>query len=303
MKKSLSLLTAGFLSLGIALTSCSGDEITADAYGNFEASEIMVSAKSSGTILQLQLEKGESLTADTQVGLIDTTHLDLQRAQLLARKEALSAKTDEIDAQIEVLRVKKKYTDINLERIHNLVKEDAATLQQYDNLKAESEIAAKQIQQSQVSRKSVFNEVAVLQKQIDAVNQQIVDCRIMNPIDGIVLEKYLEASELAAAGRPIYSIARLDEMDLKAFISATQLSQVKLGDEVRAAIDGPEGLIFYPGIISWISGKAEFTPKIIQTAEDRVNLVYAIKIRVKNDGKIKIAMPAEVYFNALPAQE
>ena len=303
MKNSNYLLVAFFLITGITLTSCSGDEIKADAFGNFEASEIMVSAKSSGTLLMLNLEKGASLTANTAVGQIDTTHLDLQRAQLLAKKDALAAKTEEIDAQLEVLKVKKKYTDINLERIHNLVKEDAATLQQYDNLKAESEIAASQIRQTMVSRKSIFNEVAVIQRQIESVNQQISDCWIINPIDGVVLEKYLETSELAAAGRPIYSIARLDEMDLKAFISATQLTQIKTGDEVRVAIDGEEGLIFYTGIISWISGKAEFTPKIIQTAEDRVNLVYALKIRVKNDGRIKIAMPAEVYFQSTPTEE
>jgi HlyD family secretion protein len=276
--------------------SCSKEEKNADAYGNFEATEILISAKSNGTLMELLVEKGEHLLAGTKVGQIDTTHLDLQRAQLISKKESLAAKVDEVDAQLEILKVKKKYALINLDRTQKLIKEDAATRQQLDNLNAEAEIIEKQIRQTQVSRNSIFNEVAVLEKQLEMMEQQLADCRIINPIDGVVLEKFLETSELAMTGRPIYSIAKLDEMELKAFISARQLSQIKTGDQVSVAIDGAEELITYPGTISWIASKAEFTPKIIQTAEDRVNLVYAIKIRVKNDGKIKIAMPAEVFF-------
>jgi len=299
------IITSGIsgilLMSGLLLGSCQSDEKKADAYGNFEATEIVVSAKGTGELLMLRTEKGEELPADSLVGQIDTTNLYLQKMQLVSKRESLAAKTDEIDAQAEVLQVKKKYAKTALQRMENLFKEESATRQQLDNTSAEMEVIEKQLNQTRVNRKSIANELEVLDRQLDALNQQIADCSIINPIPGIVLEKYLEEKELAVAGRPVYSIADLNIMELKAFIGARQLTLIKTGDAVDVAIDGPDGLIHFPGTISWISSKAEFTPKVIQTSEDRVNLVYAIKVNVKNDGRIKIAMPGEVYFKTLAA--
>lgn len=278
------------------LISCGKDAKKADAYGNFEATEIVVSAKGSGEILQLNLEKGAELKISQVVGQIDTTNLYLQKMQLQSKRESLAAKTDEVDAQTAVLQVKKKFAQSNKQRMENLYKDGSATRQQLDNAEVELEVLESQIAQSKVNRKSISNELEVLDRQMDQLIQQIADCKIINPIDGVVLEKYLNTSELAISGRPIYAIADLSSMEMKAYIGATQLSGIQIGDAADVAIDGADGLIHYSGTISWISSKAEFTPKAIQTAEDRVNLVYAIKILVKNDGKIKIAMPGEVYF-------
>lgn len=294
-------ITGILLAGGLILSSCHSDVKKADAYGNFEATEIVVSAKGTGELLLLKTEKGAELPADSLVGQIDTTNLYLQKLQLISKRESLAAKTEEVDAQADVLHVRKKYAKTSLQRMENLFKEESVTRQQLDNASAEMEVIEKQLNQTKVNRKSIANELEVIDRQIDALNQQIADCRIINPIQGIVLDKYLEEKELAVAGRPVYSIADLNIMELKAFVGARQLSQIKIGDEVDVAIDGPDGLIHFSGTISWISSKAEFTPKVIQTAEDRVNLVYAIKVNVKNDGKIKIAMPGEVYFKNLPA--
>jgi HlyD family secretion protein len=285
----------------LALTACQDSNHLADAYGNFEAPEIIVSAEASGRLLFFELEEGQRLEAGQLVGLVDTLPLHLRRRQLQASIRAIAGKTQEAQPQIEVLQEQKRNLLREAKRLEALVAERAATPKQLDDLRGQIEVLDRQIAatraQTNTLNRGILAEIAPLEAQLDQVDDQIARCFVYNPRAGTVLLKLAEASEMVAPAKPLYTIARLEELDLRAYLSGAQLPHVQLGQEVRVLIDeGEKGKRELPGRLSWISDQAEFTPKTVQTKEERVNLVYAFKVRVKNDGSLKIGMPGEVSF-------
>lgn len=291
------------LLVGIALvgtiTSCNSSSDRADAYGNFEAKEVIISAEAMGKVLSFTLEEGEKLAKGNMVGLIDTIDLHLNKQQLLANKSGITAKSANVLSQITVLRTQLKTAQSEQDRVSNMFKNEAATQRQLDEVNGKVDVLKAQIKSVETQNSPIISELAVIDAQLNRLDEQLSKSIITNPIDGTVLVKYTEEQEVVSFGKPLYKIANLDELELKVYISETQLAEVKIGQTVRVSIDGKEGLTAYDGTISWISAEAEFTPKIIQTKEERVNLVYAMKIIVKNDGALKIGMPAEVSFQTI----
>ncbi len=294
--------------------SCSKFAPKADAYGNFEAEERIVSAEANGKILALNLEEGQDLKAGEQVGAIDSLQISLKRAQLLASIRAVVAKSPAIGAQLAVFEkqtasIRQQLTTLDREkrRVENLLKSDAATPKQLDDLNAQIEAVQRQMdvlgEQKTASNASLgvqksglLAEVLPLQKQIAQLEDQLVKSRIVNPMAGMVLVKYVEAGEITGFGKPLYKVADLGTLTLRAYVAGDQLANIKIGQEVKVFVDIADGKQQeFGGKIRWISPTAEFTPKVIQTKEERVNLVYALKITVPNEaGQLKIGMPAEV---------
>ena len=281
----------------ILLIACTGNENDSDAYGNFEAKEIIVSAEAQGKLIKFEIEEGKSLKKGKLVGVIDTIPLSIQKEQMLAQKQAIASKLAGIKAQIAVQNEQSTVLKNEKDRIETLYNDNAATKQQFDDINGKYTILDKQIAATKTQISSVAREMEVVDKQVKLIDEQISRTKIINPIDGTVLEKYLEENEIAVKGKAIYKIARLDEIDLRVYISGAQLPNIKIGQKVKVYTDKDQDTNQeYEGEIFWISDQAEFTPKIIQTKEERVNMVYAVKVRVKNDGKLKIGMPGEVKF-------
>ena len=306
---------APYLFFGLlTLAACQKTAPKADAYGNFEADERIVSAEASGKILTLDIEEGQGLKAGQQVGSIDSVQLALRREQLQASIRAVAAKSPAIGAQLavfekQVASVKQQLATLDREkrRVENLLKSDAATPKQLDDLNAQIEAAQRQmdvlLEQKTASNASLdvqkgglLAEVLPLQKQIAQLDDQLAKCHVINPLDGTVLVKYAEPGEVTAFGKPLYKVADIATMTLRAYVAGDQLTSVKVGQDVKVLVDAADGQQQeFVGKVRWISPKAEFTPKVIQTKEERVNLVYAMKISVANpDGVLKIGMPAEV---------
>ena len=296
-------------------TACNRDNKKTDATGSFEADEIIVSAETTGKIMSFLVDEGEQLDSNTIVGKIDKESIQLQKEQIQASIEALNEKTADAGPQVRMLQgqlaVQKQQLEGLLkdqERIQNLYKADAATGKQLDDinnqtsaLRRQMEVTRRQIavQQNTVytQNRGILSEKKPLAKKVEQLNEQLSDADIINPVSGTVLIKYAEAGEMVAAGKPLYKIANLTELNLRAYLTGDQFSKLKLGDRVKVKVDyGKEDYKEYDGVVTWISGKAEFTPKTIQTKEERANLVYASKIKVKNDGFLKIGMYGEVEF-------
>jgi HlyD family secretion protein len=293
MKKSNIIITAiliGFLS------SCSNDE-KADGYGNFEATEITISSEANGKLEFLNLEEGQILEKGTVVGLVDTLQLYLNKQQLLASKETAASKSGGVWSQVSVLNQQLQTAKTEQQRIQNMFNENAATQRQLDQANSQVDVLKKQIQNVETQNSPIVNEVKSIDAKVAQIEEQIAKSKITNPIKGTVLTKYAEPGEIVSFGKPLYKIADLEEMTLRVYVSETQLPNIKIGQEVTVKIDSGEAMKDYTGTISWISASAEFTPKIIQTKEERVNLVYAVKIIVKNDGSLKIGMPAEMWIS------
>lgn len=284
------------LSFILVLVSCGKSEPEADAYGNFEAVETTISAEANGRILWLTLKEGETLEAGDTVGLIDTTDLHLKRNQLKAQRSAISGKSTTINAQSAIYNEQKRNLQIEKTRTENLLKANAATPRQLDDLNGNLRVLDRQIEASRSQLSGLTDEIKVIDAQIDQLNESIQRSYLINPVKGTVLNRYAERGEITGFGKPLYKIADLSKMDLRVYISGDELSAIKTGDTATVLIDTPDGLRKLHGSITWISPSAEFTPKIIQTREERVNLVYAVKLSVPNDGSLKIAMPAEVVF-------
>ena len=285
-----------FILAAIGLISCDRNNNKADGYGNFEATEITVSSEANGKIEFLKIDEGDVLKPLTQVGLIDTLQLYFTKQQLIASKNTISAKSTNVLSQKSVLLEQLKTTQIESKRINNMYIENAATKRQVDEIDGRVNVIEKQIQSVNTQNAPIISELKTIDVQIEKINDQIEKSKITNPISGTVLTKYSEPGEITAFGKPLYKIANISEMTLRVFISETQLSQIKMGQEVSVKIDGLEEMKTYKGTISWIASQAEFTPKIIQTKEERINLVYAVKVKVKNDGSLKIGMPAEMWI-------
>jgi HlyD family secretion protein len=299
-----------FLSALIFLMAC-GKEKRFDATGTFETEEVIVSSELTGKIQTLNVEEGDTISQGKVVGLVDAENLALQKAQV----EALGQKTADVRPQVQLLLDQLAVQQSQLgnllherKRIENLLRQDAATGKQLDDINAQIDVVKKQmgvtqqqinVQRSNVStqNRGILSEGKPLQKRVEQLNDQLERASIVNPINGTVLTKYAEAGEMTSSGKALYKVADLSEMILRAYISGGQLSEVKLGQQVKVLVDeGEDKYKEYKGTITWVSDKAEFTPKTIQTKEERANLVYATKIKVVNDGYLKIGMYGEVQF-------
>ena len=228
--------------------------------------------------------------------MVDTTQLYWNKQQLIASRNTVFSKSKNVLSQDQVLQEQLKTTLVEKRRIENMYAENAATKRQLDEVVGKVNILKEQMKSVGTQNAPITNEAKSIDVQIEKINDQIAKSKIVNPIKGTVLAKYAEPNEITAFGKPLYKIADISEMTLRVYISETQLPKIKIGQKVAVKIDSGSEMKDYSGTISWISASAEFSPKIIQTKEERVNLVYAIKIKVKNDGSLKIGMPAEMWI-------
>jgi len=277
------------------MISCSAKSAASWASGTFESREIIVSSEVAGRILQLDAAEGSLLVRDQLVGEIDSVQTLLKRDQLKAGRKALQSRRPDVAVQIATLEQQVASAKSEQQRVGNLLKAGAANQKQLDDANAQLALLERQVaaQRSTLtgSDRSMVDEIASLDIQIAQVDDLLAKCRILSPIDGTVLVSYAEQGELASAGRALFKIADLGNMYLRAYVIASQLTTLKLGQKVRVFSDfGGEGDREYPGTICWISDKAEFTPKAVQTRDERANLVYAVKVAVRNDGYLKIGM-------------
>lgn len=293
MNKILIIITAVAI-----LTSCNENTQTSDAYGNFEADETMVSSEMSGKILWLNIEEGEIINKAQTVALIDTVMPALQLEEIEARRITILANMNSIDAQSEILVQQKENLTLDFERLSNMKETGAATQKQIDDVEGGLKVIDKQIAAHNIQKGAIAKEIKVLNSKKLLIDAQLNKCRVVNPLKGTVLEKYAEQGEITAAGKPLYKVADIENIIFRAYVSGGQIHAVKKGSKCKVLIDkGAKEYKEYNGTITWISSKAEFTPKIIQTKEERVSMVYAVKISVPNDGSIKIGMPGEVVFS------
>lgn len=291
-------LVAGIATM---FTACNDNKVSFDASGSFEAEERIISSEATGTIKQFELEEGQMLQSGQTVGYIDSTQLYLKKKQLLAQTKATASRKPNVSAQLAALQSQLATAQKEKVRITNLVNGDAAPQKQLDDINAQIDVLKKQIEAQKssldISTESINSDVLPLQVQVEQLNDQLAKCKIINPANGTVLTKYAEANEMTATGKPLYKIADLSNIILRAYITGDQLTQVKLNQTVKVLTDdGKGGYKETEGTISWINDKAEFTPKTIQTKNERANMVYAIKVKVKNDGTYKIGMYGEIKF-------
>jgi HlyD family secretion protein len=281
----------------ILLISCNNKTDQADAFGNFEATEITISAETSGRIIKFDVTEGTEIDKDSEIALIDTTMFHLQKGEIDAGMKGVRTRISSINAQNDILRQQIDNLNVNITRIENMLKDDAATKKQYDDLAGQVAVLEKQIVANNTQKASVAAELSVFESKRATLNEQVVRSSVKSPLIGTLIEKYAEAGEIAAAGKPLAKIADLSIIRLKVYVSGAQLGNIKTGQEVTVRIDkGKKDYSSFTGKISYISGKAEFTPKIIQTKEERVTLVYAVTIDVINDGSMKSGMPGEAIF-------
>lgn len=299
----------------LLLVSCNRNGEAFDASGSFEAEEVIVSSEITGKIESLNIEEGSTVRQAQTVGIIDAENIQLQKEQVEASIAALKEKTTDVAPQVRMLQDQLAVQQAQLDnlqhersRIENLIKADAATGKQLDDINSQINVVHRQmaVTRSQISvqrsnsstqNRSVLSEEKPLEKRRAQLERQIEDASIVNPVNGTVIAKYAYAGEMTSTGKALYKIADLSTMTLRAYITGSQFSQVKLGQQVKVLVDsGQDNYKTYTGTVTWISDKAEFTPKTIQTKEERANLVYAIKIKVKNDGYLKIGMYGEVEF-------
>lgn len=273
-----------------------------DAFGTFEANEVVVSAQAAGQLLWFTPVEGATLASGAVVGVIDTTQLALNRAQTIAQREAISARASEAGRQIGVLEVQREVARRAYERTRRLFDQRAATAQQLDQAERDYRVLVAQIEAARAQRQSVGQEVTSSAARVDQIRDQIAKSRITNPEAGTVLATYVRAGEVVQPGQPVYKIAGLDTLTLRAYIAESQLSSVRLGQRVQVRVDREDGkLLTVPGTVSWIASKAEFTPTPVQTRDERADLVYAMKVQVPNPrGVLKIGMPADLELTETP---
>lgn len=274
------------------LTACS-EKSDFDATGTFEAVDVIVSSEASGRILSFDVAEGMSVSRGEMLGVVDSVQLHLQRRQLKAQQAALLSSRPDIQKQVTSLREQIAKQRSEQTRVENMLRDGAATTKQLDDIQAQIRILEGQLTAMLSTLNSnsatIESNVEALEAQIALLDDRIEKCRIVSPIDGTVLLKYVEAGELATPGKPLMKIADLNNIYLRAYFTSDQLADIALGDTVTVTADfGGDELIDYTGRIAWISAESEFTPKSIQTKDSRANLVYAVKIYVENDGRIKI---------------
>lgn len=294
MKTNKALFFVGTSIALIAMVSYNSNE-KADGYGNFEATEITVSAENNGKLNRFELNEGDVLQKGAFIGYIDTIPLSLKRKQLLVSKEIISSKSRGVLSQIAVLNAQLKTATTNKTRTENLIKDNAGTPKQLDDITGEINVIKQQINSIEIQNAPVVNELKNIDLQIKEVEDLLQKSIIINPVNGTVLAKYVEPNEIVSFGKPLYKIADLNVMQLRVYVSETQLAEIKIRQLVTVKVDDKKESKTYKGTISWVAAEAEFTPKIIQTKEERVALVYAVKVDVINDGSLKIGMPAEMW--------
>ena len=287
-----------YIAVALLALACS-KEAEFDAQGTFEATEVVVSSEATGRILNFDIEEGMTIVANQAVGTIDSLQLHLQRKQLIAQQSALLTSRPDVKKQVASLREQIVKQRSELRRVENMLSDGAATQKQKDDIEAQIKILEGQLEATLSTldkNTSTINDNSVaLEAQIAALDDRISKCRIISPVGGTVLVKYAEAGELATVGKPLMKIADLDNIYLRAYFTSDQLAKVNLGDEVKVVADfGGEERYDYTGRVAWISSESEFTPKTIQTKDSRANLVYAVKIAVENDGRLKIGLAGEV---------
>jgi HlyD family secretion protein len=281
--------------LVVASAGCGGDD-KPDAFGNFEATEVVVSPLASGQLLWFTPTEGIPLTAGVVVGVVDTTQLALERDQIIAQREATGARAAEVNRQIAVLVVQRQIAQRTYDRTRRLFAEQAATAQQLDQAEREYRVLTAQIDAARAQQQSVAKEVAASDARVAQIRDRIAKSHVTNPQRGTVLTTYARAGEVVQTGQPLYKIAQLDTLILRAYVSEAQLTAVRIGAPVQVRVDRGRGdLLTMSGTVSWVSSKAEFTPTPVQTRDERADLVYAIKVHVPNrSGMLKIGMPADV---------
>lgn len=284
------------LSLLLILTACSKQNNKSDAYGNFESDEVTVSSETSGRIVEAAMTEGAKVSAGDVLAVIDTASLGLQKIQLNSQEQSVLAQKSGLYAQMAVSDQQIKNLGVDQSRILKMFKEGAATQKQVDDIEGQIALAEKQKKAYAAQISAIDKNAGAVRAQANVLSDQIRRSVVKSPISGTILEKYVESGELATPGKPLYKITDLDTLTLRVYISGKQLSRVKIGAQAIVMIDTDNGMKEAKGVIEWISPEAEFTPKIIQTREERVKLVYAVKIRVPNDGSLKLGMPGEVKF-------
>ena len=287
-----------YFAVALLALACS-KEAEFDAQGTFEALEVVVSSEAAGRILNFDIEEGMTIVANQAVGTIDSLQLHLQRKQLIAQQSALLTSRPDVKKQAASLREQIVKQKSELRRVDNMLSDGAATQKQKDDIEAQIKILEGQLEATLSTldkNTSTINDNSVaLEAQIAALDDRISKCSILSPVGGTVLVKYAEAGELASVGKPLMKIADLKNIYLRAYFTSDQLANIKLGDEVKVVADfGGEERYDYTGRVAWISSESEFTPKTIQTKDSRANLVYAVKIAVENDGRLKIGLAGEV---------
>jgi HlyD family secretion protein len=281
----------------VMLAGCNNKADEADAYGNFEATEVIVSAETSGRILKFEPIEGSEIDRGSEIALIDTTMFHLQKAEINAGMMSVRTRINTINAQNDILNQQIDNLNINIARIEKMLKDDAATKKQYDDLTGQVAVFQKQIAANNTQKTSIAAELSVYESKRATLEEQVSRSSVKSPIKGTIMEKYSEEGESTAAGKPLAKIADLSVMKLKVYVSGAQLGSIKLGQQCTIRIDnGKKGYSSFTGTVIYISDKAEFTPKIIQTKEERVTLVYAVTIDVNNDGSMKSGMPGEAIF-------
>ena len=279
----------------VLVTACNRDT-KPDAYGTFEAEEVVVSAETTGRLATFTPVEGTQLTRGALVAIVDTTQLSLERQQVVAQRQATGARANEVAQQIRVLEIQRAVARRNYDRTRRLFAEKAATAQQLDQAERDYRVLGAQIDALRAQQQSVAREVSSGEARVAQISERVGKSRIMNPVGGTVLATFVHAGELVQPGQALYRIADLDTLTLRAYVPEDQLQSIKLGSQVEVRIDsGDGGTTALPGTIVWISSKAEFTPTPIQTRDERADLVYAVKVRVPNTrGLLKIGMPGDL---------
>ena len=287
-----------YILAAIVAVSCS-NEADYDAQGTFEATEVLISAEGTGRILYFNIREGEAIEANSVIGAIDSLQLHLQREQLKAQQSALLSSRPDKEKQVASLRSQIAKQRTELQRVENMLRDGAATTKQRDDIEAQILILEGQLSATlstiDNNTSTINNNAAALEAQIASLDDRIAKCRISSAVGGTVLVKYAEEGEFIATGKPLMKVADLNNIYLRAYFTSDQLANVNLGDEVTVTADfGGDERYDYKGCVAWISAESEFTPKSIQTKDTRANLVYAVKIAVENDGRLKIGLAGEV---------
>lgn len=299
MKKNTFILL-GF-GLAAILTSCANKENQFDASGAFEATETIISSEAAGTLLSFTIDEGDLVKKGQFIGSVDSVQLYLKKKQLEEQIGSMLSKKPNISLQLSAFESQLKTANIEKARVEKMVKENAAPTKQLDDVNGQIAVIKGQIAALQsslsITSQGITNDANTISIQIAQINDQLKKCRIVSPMDGTVLTTYVRENEMTAPGKPLFKLADLDEMILRVYITGDQLTQVKLNQDVSVFTDdGTGGMAKTAGKITWINSKGEFTPKTIQTKDERANMVYAIKVKVKNDGRFKIGMYGEIQF-------
>jgi HlyD family secretion protein len=295
------LLNIAFILSLTSLIACSNGNGNFDATGTFEAEEIIVSSEATGKLIMFQVDEGLNLKQNQIIGVVDTTQLHLKKKQLQFTISAMLSKQPDVTVQLASIQKQIETAETEQKRIENLVKSNAATTKQLDDINSQLDVLRKQYTATKssltITKQGLQSETLPLTAQVEQIEDQINKSIIKNPVDGTVLTRYAKQNEITTNGKALYKIANLSEMTLRAYVSGDQLGQIKLGQKVKVFVDkGNEEQKEMSGNIYWVSSKAEFTPKTIQTKDERANLVYAIKVKVINDGYLKIGMYGEIKF-------